>query len=363
MATTYSFDVIKSGNQAGGVDLPPDRGIDAIVSHALEEAGQHILRVEVSYATTDGGAKTMRKFYRFNVSNPLNIRELTMRGGDSSCFVSIAVENASTVAFGAFTISSVDFHPAMGLSAERIGETAKKETTGRIRATDLFDDCGRLEPGASMRYLFLVKASSREATLRGIAGGDELGKAIVTWCKAMGESGRIASSPVICPLAKPRLDGGDPAASNHFVVHGSGLSVDVAALAANRSAKSSSQDPKSLDRLLPVTVEPIDPPTSMALAIPQEVQFLVVNHSSRPMSLQLQFRLNQMTGVAVCGQSFKNLGEVPPNGGSCIMGVRFVALVAGLLGVQGCYVVDLATAQEVPQPPLFSVFVQSEHPQ
>lgn len=361
-----------SGNQAGGVDLLPEQGVDAIVSHGLEEAGQHILRVEVSYAATDGGAKTMRKFYRFNVSNPLHIRESTMRGGDSSCFVSVAVENASTVAFGGFTISSVDFHPAMGLSAERIGEAIPKKvddmttTTsnggGRVRAKDLFDDCGRLEPGASMRYLFLVKASSREATLRGIAGGDELGKAIVTWRKAMGESGRLASSPVICPLAKPRLDGGDPTASSQFVVHGSGLSVDVAAMAANRSAKPGSQDPKSLDRLLPVTVEPIDPPTSLALATPQEVQFLVVNHSSRPMSLQLQFRLNQMTGVAVCGQSFKNLGEVAPNGGSCIMGVRFVALVAGLLGVQGCYVVDLATAQEIAQPPLFSVFVQSKPP-
>ena len=41
--------------------------VDAIVSHDIEEAGQHILRVEVAYVTVEGHSKTFRKLYRFNV--------------------------------------------------------------------------------------------------------------------------------------------------------------------------------------------------------------------------------------------------------------------------------------------------------
>lgn len=362
-----------ASNNAGGLDVPPGGGVDAIVSRPLEEIGQHILRVEVGYGTN--GGKTLRKFYRFNVSSPLHIRELTMRAGDASCFVSIAVENtASPGGSGGLTICSAEFQPPNGLVAERIGggsSTSDADDLAKKNAVALFDGCGRLEPGASFRYLFLVKASSQDATLRGIACGDELGKAVFTWRKAMGEAGRIASTSVLCPPSHPPgllgdvNGGGNPhsimGGGNKFVVHGSGLSVDAAAAAANRSASHSPDaggPAGGLDEVLPVTVEPIDPPSKMVLAMPQEVQLLIVNHSDQAMNLQLQMRLPHMSGVVVCGPSFKNLGEVSPSGGSRVMGIRLVALVAGLFRAQGCCIVDLTSGMEIPQPPLFNVFVE-----
>ena len=51
------------------LEIAPGEGVDAIISRRLEEPGQHILRVEVSYSSN--GDKTLRKFYRFNVTNPL----------------------------------------------------------------------------------------------------------------------------------------------------------------------------------------------------------------------------------------------------------------------------------------------------
>ena len=404
-----------------GFDIPPLGGVDAIVSRPLEEVGQHILRVEVGYGgDSTGGSKTLRKFYRFNVTSPLHIRELTVRSGDASCFVSIAVENATTppgggapAAAGGLTICSAEFQPPSGLVAYRVGGgnpalskggpppteggdeeeveiLYRKDGTrrrGRRRhgiGTKLFDGCCRLDPGASYRYLFRIEASSEIATLRGIACGDELGKAVFTWRKAMGETGRIASSSVLCPQSSPpRIGSGaassvpsvaagrlpnqlpSSAADAGFVVHGSGISVDAAAAAANRNASLTSSEgggalQPALDELLPVTVEPIDPPCRMDLACPTEVQFLIVNHSNRSMNLQLQLRLPEMSGVVVCGPSFKNLGEIPPGGGSSVVGVRLVALVAGLFRVQGCCVVDLTSGREIPQPPLFNAFVERQ---
>ena len=109
--------------------------------------------------------------------------------------------------------------------------------------------------------------------------------------------------------------------------------------------------------MLPVTVEPIDPPSTMELSVPEQVSLLIVNHSSRPMNLQIQLRLSDMSGVVVCGPSYISLGELPPLGGSCTTDVRIVALAAGLFSVRGCYVVDLSTGMELQQPALFDVFV------
>jgi hypothetical protein len=406
-------------------------GVDAIISTPLEEVGQHILRVDVSYGgpdpklpplQQDDGSynnnnnsnnpnnnnriqpvyhprKTLRKFYRFHVSSPLHMKELTLRGGESSCFVSLAVENAAPIeSGGGLTISQTEFQPFAGLIAKRIqSETIFNSNSNNSKkkksAVELYDECGRLNPGESRRYLFTVKAASEDAALRGIARGDELGKAVVTWRKAMGEAGRIASTFVCCPSSdvgnafeekessqiypNPHSNvnsnngnkeekNGDDGKEDRFVVHGSGLSVDVAASAAERSAASHAPSEistvKTLDAIFPITVEPIDPPEKMKIGDnkPITVQLLVVNHSSKVQNLQLQMRLPLMKGVVVCGQSWKNLGEIQPDGGSEVVSISLIAMSPGFFFVKGCFVVNLNTGMEIKQPSLFSIFVEDD---
>jgi len=360
-------------------DIPPcsvgggssGSGVDAIVSRQLDEAGSHILRVEVGYISN--GQKSLRKFYRFNVSEPLRISESVVRSGDAMCLVSITVENVmeklpSTVGGGgggeAVTISSVGFRASAGLKAQQItlddDDTTNSNNPAEtsLSALQLFDQCGRLQPGECYSYLFCIQAESEEAALRGIACGDDLGRAVFTYHKSMGEIGKAHSSVVVCPptsYLKQGEDAAGAAINPKFVVHRSGLSVDVAPATAQRSISGQrgsvgGSSSNSLDDTLPVTVEPIDPPSTMELSVPEQVPLLIVNHSNRPMNLQLQLRLSEMTGVVVCGPSYISLGELPPSGGSCTMDVRFVALVAGLFAVQGCYIVDLLSGMELQQP-------------
>lgn len=358
----------------------------------MEELGSHILRVEVGYvAATDGNVKTFRKFYRFQVSEPLTIRERVVRANEESCIVAVNVEynvtdktNGPTTAnTSGLTICDAEFQPADGLSAERIGgtTTGSSGSSKRKSGLELFDNSGRLEAGHCYQYLFKVKAESRDASIRGIAAGDELGTAVFTWSKTMGETGRVSSSTIRCPAAldvsKLKLltanetevmnteDDNDPRYelinSRNFVVHGSGISVDVAASAAKRAAANGVLPYQAPDQFLPVTVEPIRPPTRMQLAVPHEIQFLVMNHTNQPLTLQLQFRYEeqQQVGLAVCGHSFKSLGEVSPQGGCTVVSMRMTAISSGLLRLQGCYVVDLATDHEIAQPPLFDVYVDN----
>ena len=349
---------LDSAKQSGGIDIEPQSGVDAIVSHAIEEPGQHILRVEVGYLTTEGGSKTFRKFYRFMVTSPLNIRHSAVRSGDDCCFVSLEVEcNAATNSSGVpLVISDVDFLPVDGLSAVRIGDKKTiSSDDSKTSALNLFDGAGVMMPGGSSRYLFRIEASAKQAVLRGIAAGDVLGKATFRWRKAMGETGQCYSPPIHCPPIEPSFvsSGTDQFlyGTSKFVVHRSGLSVDVASAAARNR-------PDALLAKLPVTVEPIDPPSHMELNVPKEVQFLVVNHSEHSMNLQFQLRLAQMAGLVVCGPSFRSLGEVSPKGGSTVVVARFLPLAAGLMRLQGCVVVDLVSGREIQQPPLFHVFVE-----
>jgi trafficking protein particle complex subunit 13 len=340
-----------------GVDVQAGDCVDTIISRELEESGQHILRVEVGYLTSEGSLKTLRKFYRFNVSNPLIISEKTVRSGDNACFISITIENTSQ---SAMVITSASIDPNPGLQSIRIGPQSSSKT-GMHTASELFDDCGFLEPKASVRYLFHV-VSLETVNARGIACGDELGVAVFEWSKTMGETGRFVSGPIVCPMIQPPGITTENVASkismgvgNDFIVHGTGISVDVAKVAASRAA---GKLISNLDEYLSVTVEPIDPPNKMSLAIPQEVKFLVVNHTPNPLILQMQFRLDNMSGIAVCGKSYKNLGEIAANGGSIVQKMCFLPLVGGLLRIQGCYIVDCSSNKEIPQPPMFYVFVE-----
>lgn len=360
----------------GGVTLAPLQDINAIVSKSLEEVGQHSLRVEVLYAPN---SRTLRKFYRFQVASPLHIRELTVRGGDSACFVSIAIENATEAT--TLVVGAVEFLTPEGLEAERISATGGQNsfssmdytsfspsepsptTIGKAKsAVELFDCSGRLPPGASYRYIFHIRAVSPEAQTRGIAVGDVLGKAIFTWHKTMGEAGRIASADVVCPPSYPSSLVASPVGFSNsndisqFVMHKSGLSVDVAASAADIDTTASSSEVK-LDELFPVTVDPIDPPSNMTLGSPSSLTFCVINHSDVPLNLQVQFRLPHMYGIVVSGKSFLNVGEVSGYGGSAVLQVSMLPLMAGLCQILGCFVVDLNSGKEVGMPPLCDVFV------
>jgi len=346
----------------GGVELSPGKGLDAIVSHSLEESGQHILRVEVGYASNDGSVKTLRKFYRFHVSNPLAVTEATFRSSNASCFVSISLSNNGEAMRGGLTICEAEFEASSALSAEQISRGVQSYETERPSGARIFDASGRLEVRQTLRYLFKVFRRS-DAGTKVFAAGDELGKFRFRWRKACGELGIMCSKSIHCPPLVPTFDPQDVSATMEgtalpSVVPSqgkSGLSLDAAtslsAIMVNPVIES------ALGQLLSVTMEPIDPPQRAELGVPFKVHFSVTNHSERDMALQLQFNLDYMNGITVCGSSFMNLQDLESQGGSTAVFVSFLPLATGLLKLTGCNIVDLERGQSFSQPPLAQIFV------
>jgi trafficking protein particle complex subunit 13 len=63
-----------AGDTVGAKVLNTHDSVDMVVQHPLSELGTHTLRVLVSYIDCNTNeSKTLRKFYRFNVLNPLKI--------------------------------------------------------------------------------------------------------------------------------------------------------------------------------------------------------------------------------------------------------------------------------------------------
>lgn len=450
-------------NRPNGCTVPLGGHVDVFVSQLLEEVGQHILRVEISYC--DGGdssdlddatissntvpsstasqVKTIRKFYRFQVTESLQIKHFALRHGDASCWVSVDIENilppsntesssnltrteednqANSANINrenhgpspftpcdnspdlTLTLTSVVFKPADGLSAEMISpqnsvpvqqddilksnESLSTQHSRRLTAVQLYDSIVRLRPRESHRYLFRVQAASESAIIRGIASGDILGQIEVHWRRSLSDTGCVRSPFVYTPSSMPisilnRLGTlnsyiGDISKVNSvaamdeidagFVVDASGLSVDTAAAAAaasnntthTKSLSHASSSSFRLEEILPVTVEPIDPPTKMILGDSYPVELLIVNHGKTPLHAHLQMRLSVMKGVVISGPSFINLGEIPPNGGSTAAMIHLLALLPGLFQVRGCFIVDPTNGREIAQPPLFRIYVHDE---
>jgi trafficking protein particle complex subunit 13 len=364
------------GNGSGGIDIAPESSIDAIVSRVIEESGQHILRVEVGYLTPEGGTQTFRKFYRFAVLAPLTVQDTAVvRISDTRCFISVIVkypkieENQGMIVIASstletpsgFTVSKIDATTTTTKNAADVSSVAVSSPPP-LSAVQLWDAAGAMSPGGSFSYLFMLEAASKDALLRGIAAGDYLGRAAITWRKAMGESGTVYSSAITCP--KSPLECQVVASSGPSlpaVVHRSGWTVDVAAAAAAAANAAQIRTNASTPSPLVVTVEPIDPPSRVPWHVPVTVQFLIVNHSEPHLTLQFQFNPSRMDpGLVVTGSTCQTLGEVPGNGGSIVVPVCFLPLQAGLLYAKGCSVVDLASGQEMIQPPLFATFAEKD---
>ena len=75
--------------------LNPNDFVDVVVRHTLTELGTHTLRVSVQYYSRQSAEpKTLRKFYRFNVLQPLKVVSHVIDAG-SQFLVQCAVTNAT----------------------------------------------------------------------------------------------------------------------------------------------------------------------------------------------------------------------------------------------------------------------------
>lgn len=275
------------------------------VSHEIKELGVHIFVCTVQYVI-DGRRRHFRKFYKFQVSNPLAVKTKVNNMADGRIFLEAQLQNVSA---GPMFLERMKFESSEHFVFEDLNKTIAPESIS------VFKD-GFMHPQDVRQYLYMLKP--RDPKNDKIARTtNALGKLDIVWRSAMGDQGRLQTSQLT--RKAPLLDD--------------------------------------------VEVQPFWPdqgPANVTLETPFQLGIRVRNHSSQNMKLVLSAVKTKMGSVLLSGLGSQNLGEVPSMQ-STETKFEFFPLSAGLQRVGGLRVVDLLTGYTKEVDHLCDIFVQSDN--
>ena len=184
--------LLSSADKPATAELTPGASVDDIVSHEVKQLGVHILVCSVWYNTTQDERKFFRKFFRFEVEKPLDIKT-KVYNDENEIYLEAQVQNImSTPMF----LHRVQLQAAAAYIATDLNEINTGDGGGAAVATT--------PPAASLgerQYLnskdtrqYLFKLTPKDENDPSLRTNTALGKLDVMWRTNFGEQGRLQTS-------------------------------------------------------------------------------------------------------------------------------------------------------------------------
>ncbi|KAL9544021.1 hypothetical protein MBANPS3_007838 [Mucor bainieri] len=280
---------------------------DTTVAHEIKELGVHILVCSVHYNAPDGRKRHFRKFYKFQVSNPLAVKTKLNNMIDGRVFLEAQLQNVSA---GPMFLERMKFEPSEHFQFEdlnqRVVVAPKGEAEEEEKDASVFD---------VRQYLYML--SPRNADNDRISRTtNALGKLDIVWRSYMGDLGRLQTSQLT--RKAPMLE--DLEVQPFWISEG---------------------------------------PVQITLEQPFKLGIRVKNHSSDNMKLVLSSIKTKMGSVLLSGLSSRQLGEVGP-AQSTDTQIEFFPLTPGLQRVGGLRVMDLLSGYTKDIDHICDIFVLSQ---
>jgi hypothetical protein len=261
---------------------------DTTVAHEIKELGVHILVCSVQYNAPDGRKRHFRKFYKFQVSNPLAVKTKLNNMIDGRVFLEAQLQNVSA---GLMFLERMKFEPSEHFQFQDLNQVVSKEQESSTVFGDSF-----IHPQDVRQYLYMLSPKNTQND-RISRTTNALGKLDIVWRSYMGDLGRLQTSQLT--RKAPMLE--DLEVQPFWVQEG---------------------------------------PVRILLETPFKLGIRIKNHSSENMKLVLSAVKTKMGSVLLSGLSSKQLGEVPANQ-STETQIEFFPLTPGLQRVGGLRVLDL----------------------
>ena len=194
------------------LSLEPNQSAEFLLNHEIKELGIHILVCSVHYSTASNpnDKKFFRKFYKFQVLNPLSVKTKVNSLQDGRIFLETQIQNITTVPMHLermrFEASDM-FHfldlvkedvvakrggPARPLS-QLVLDAPLSESQSKKDESSLFKSY--LYPQDTRQYLFLLVPKSDSAQKIMLAKtSPTLGKLDIIWSTQLGQTGRLQTS-------------------------------------------------------------------------------------------------------------------------------------------------------------------------
>ncbi|XP_071485022.1 trafficking protein particle complex subunit 13-like [Diadema antillarum] len=296
---------LSGGTTPPSPSLAPGACIDQVIHHEVKELGTHILVCAVSYTTPSGENLSFRKFYKFQVLKPLDVKTKFYNAESDEVYLEAQIQNITQ---SPMCMEKVALEPAADYTVEELNSTQAEDKKHLI-----FGGFTYLNPMDTRQYLYCLKAKTPAGAERPslIKGVSSIGKLDIVWKTTLGEKGRLQTSQ----LQRMAPGYGD-------------LKLSIAQI-----------------------------PDSVPLEKPFQLTCRVTSCCERTMDLKLV--LNNVTGLVWLGISGKQLGKLGPNASMDIK-LQLIPTVPGLQSISGMRLVDLYLKRTYEHDDIAQVFVYSD---
>jgi len=171
--------------------LGPDESVDEVLNYEVKELGTHILICAVTYYSAAGEKLYMRRFYKFQVLKPLEVKTKFYNAENDVIFLEAQVQNITTSALCIqhVLLDSSHYHTVESLNFLH----SKQGKDTHEQEEELFGST-YMNPMDTRQYLYKLIAKVEHLRELRSKPVTPIGKLDIVWQTNFGESGRLQTS-------------------------------------------------------------------------------------------------------------------------------------------------------------------------
>uniref|UniRef100_A0A2L2YC36 Trafficking protein particle complex subunit 13 n=1 Tax=Parasteatoda tepidariorum TaxID=114398 RepID=A0A2L2YC36_PARTP len=178
------------GNYSTFTELNPDHSVDDVIHHEVKEIGTHILACTVSYTTVNGEKMHFRKFFKFQVSKPLDVKTKFYNAEDycsDEVYLEAPIQN---ITYAPMCLERVTLEPSNNFVSHQLNTIESINGVYQV-----FGETNCINPLDSRQYLFCLTPKPGTVTYSKLSKNvTSIGKLDIVWRTGMGEKGRLQTS-------------------------------------------------------------------------------------------------------------------------------------------------------------------------
>lgn len=168
-------------------NMEPGASIDDVMRHEVKELGTHILVCSVNYRSTEGRQKFFRKFFKFQVLKPLDVKTKFYNINPAELYLEAQIQNMTDTTM---CIEKVSLDPSVSYNCVPVNE---------VDGISTFVNHGYLKPKDTRQYLYQLSTKTANPKNWGQNISPAIGKLDIVWKTGLGERGRLQTSQLQKP--------------------------------------------------------------------------------------------------------------------------------------------------------------------
>ncbi|XP_076045009.1 trafficking protein particle complex subunit 13 isoform X2 [Oratosquilla oratoria] len=165
-------------DDAQGTELQAGANINQVIQHEVRDIGTHILVCAVSYTASSGESANFRKFYKFQVMKPLDVKTKFYNTESDEVYLETGVQNITS---GPICLEKVELEASAYFTDE-----SRQSVFGPINV---------LNPHDTRQYLYCLKPKPEtRTTSSAMKQATTVGKLDIVWRTNIGDRGRLQTS-------------------------------------------------------------------------------------------------------------------------------------------------------------------------